>query len=673
MKKIYALLSLLLFIGIVSLAQEHTNEITTNISKNELDSIIAYNENKSILDVEESANLLTKATQKGDKLKMVQAMNMLALAHMKQGKYASAMDYINKSLDLAFTIKDPSIIAHCQFNAGLIAMEQEYYNSSIVFFKKAYANYRDNNNVYEQILTLNNLGKVYNLKKNDSALVVLNDAMELAKTKNVAERIPNILTELGNYYIVKKDYVTANNHLNKAYQLFQEKNNLSNMADIQTIMGNIFSIQNKILEAKDQYEKALSIYQKLNRSPKVIELCMKLAYIFGNKNFVSTEKYCLIALDVAEQNGYYEFTSEITTYISDLYEQRGDYSNALLYYKKYSESIIAYNQAQNDDQKKYFEQKTEVATEAVRQQERYAKLKSDQQNQKIFFVIVSIVIIGFGATFYFRYREKNKINRTLALNNAQINEQKEELQQTLFQLNENQIRLKEANATKDKMFSIIGHDLRNPIGSFKSMTEMLAADYQQFDNDTLVEIFKELSISANQTYNLLENLLFWAKSEKGEMNFKPEKINLNLIVEENVSLLLASAKNKNIHLQSLLDVKVEAFADKNMITTVIRNLVSNSLKFTPIGGRVSIAAKTIDNFVEVTIIDTGVGISEENMKKMFVKNEHFTTYGTNQEKGSGLGLTLCKEFIDRNNGKIWVESEFGKGSSFKFTLPTKAL
>jgi len=229
--------------------------------------------------------------------------------------------------------------------------------------------------------------------------------------------------------------------------------------------------------------------------------------------------------------------------------------------------------------------------------------------------------------------------------------------------------LKTAINTKDKLFSIIAHNLRGPIGSLSSALEMISEDPESMPEEEKNDFLKTLSTSVNGAYNLLENLLRWSGSQRGTIKYKPVGIDLKIIIDENIELLSGIAKEKNINLHSEIETSNMAYADEDMIMIVIQNLISNSLKFTPEFGEVKVSLAAKEDFFEISVSDTGIGMSEDNQKKLFRLDEHFTTYGTRNEKGSGLGLLVCKEFIERSNGKIWVKSNQATGSVFTFSLP----
>jgi len=233
----------------------------------------------------------------------------------------------------------------------------------------------------------------------------------------------------------------------------------------------------------------------------------------------------------------------------------------------------------------------------------------------------------------------------------------------------NEKRLSEANASKDKFFSIIAHDLKNPIYNLTSLSEFLMDNYDQWDDLKRKEFVKYIFESSKQGFNLLENLLEWSRSQTGKITVNPTLFDLTDLVNENIELAKASAKNKEIDLINTLSGEIRVFADYNTINTIVRNLISNALKFTHHGGFVKTRLTDSVNYFVFSIEDSGVGISEEIQQKLFKIDVNHSTPGTADESGTGLGLILCKEFIEKNNGKIWVESREGMGTKFFITIP----
>ncbi len=252
--------------------------------------------------------------------------------------------------------------------------------------------------------------------------------------------------------------------------------------------------------------------------------------------------------------------------------------------------------------------------------------------------------------------------------------QRMKLQELIEQLNDANQQLVKLNADKDKFFSIIAHDLKGPFQPLLGFAELLPKMATTASSNDIQEMSRKIYISAKSVYNLLENLLQWSRMQRGRLEYCPLRLELKQISEQNTRLLSANAADKGIMLRSTVPSEVFAFADEHMLDTVIRNLVSNALKFTPTGGQVTVKAeaKSLEQdtyFAEISVVDTGVGMNQAGIDKLFKIEVHFTNPGTNKEQGTGLGLIICKEMVEKNGGKIWVESELGKGTAVKFTVP----
>ncbi len=234
--------------------------------------------------------------------------------------------------------------------------------------------------------------------------------------------------------------------------------------------------------------------------------------------------------------------------------------------------------------------------------------------------------------------------------------------------------LQATNAEKDKFFSIIAHDLRSPLSAFVAATQILAEEIQSMKPDEIKEITHDLKTSATNIYTLLENLLEWSRLRRDGMDFVPEKLNLKEKIESCIDVLTEPARKKGIDLTFSIPDEMEVFADNHMLDAVIRNLVSNSVKFTPAGGKINVTAVySINHFIEIKVSDSGIGMTPELRNKLFMINEKTSRNGTEGELSTGLGLLLCKEFIEKHNGRIWVESEVGTGSIFSFTIPGNSI
>ncbi|MCX8055735.1 MAG: HAMP domain-containing histidine kinase [Ignavibacteria bacterium] len=288
---------------------------------------------------------------------------------------------------------------------------------------------------------------------------------------------------------------------------------------------------------------------------------------------------------------------------------------------------------------------------------KHATIKLASGDYRIKVKVESDDEIGDLANFF------NKMVDNISTANETIIEQ----QKILHQQN---IELKESNITKDKFFSIIAHDLKNPVSAFMGVSNFLSQTFHELSNEELKEFLDDVNNSAKQLYELLENLLMWSRCERGLIQYQPAVYELRQFITSNINLLKINADNKNISINYDLDKEYKVYTDANMLNTIIRNLCTNAIKFTHEGGTINIICREDDdNFCRISVSDNGVGIPKENLEKLFSLQNSVSTTGTKQESGTGLGLILCREFVEKHNGRIWVESTVNVGTTFHFTIP----
>lgn len=279
------------------------------------------------------------------------------------------------------------------------------------------------------------------------------------------------------------------------------------------------------------------------------------------------------------------------------------------------------------------------------------------------FMITTAIISTILTFFYQTINTKNfKIEKKLINEEIKLNEINKIIELQKIELAEN-IKL------KDKFFSIIAHDLRSPFSGLIGLSDIMTKEIETFTKEEIRNFSEVINKSANNTFNLLNELLDWSRIQIGKMPFQPEIYNVKGFIEDTVSINWQKAKSKNIKIDIKLDTDLMCYCDNSMILTVLRNLISNAIKFTNVGGEIIISSLIVHDECIISVKDDGVGISKKNLDKLFSIDSKLTTSGTANEIGTGLGLILCKEFIEKHGGRIWVESEEGIGSNFQFTLP----
>jgi len=288
------------------------------------------------------------------------------------------------------------------------------------------------------------------------------------------------------------------------------------------------------------------------------------------------------------------------------------------------------------------------------------------------------------------YRKENKLLVLGGVNSAQLLEQNETMHQlnreisnlqrdlirekytlekTLTQLNEANSELKKLNTDKDRFLSILAHDLTSNFNTLLGYSELLTENIRIYDIDKIENQINIITKTANNSYGLLEDILSWARAQSGKFPYTPKELSFLNVCNEVVESINANALAKNIKISDFSENDIAISADENMLKTILRNLISNAIKFTHKGGHINISVEKGDEYLTISVSDNGVGMDYKTIAKLFDISQSHTTYGTEDEKGTGLGLLLCKEFVEQHNGKIWVESELGKGSTFRFTIP----
>lgn len=297
----------------------------------------------------------------------------------------------------------------------------------------------------------------------------------------------------------------------------------------------------------------------------------------------------------------------------------------------------------------------------------------------IFFILVLIYYIRTRNIKQQNKKLEEKVKartKELELSRNELKRKKEELEESKEELIVNNVKLQETINTKDRFFSIIAHDLKNPMNAMLGFSDLLMKNWAEFEDFKKQKFIGIINTSTNNLFTLLTNLLDWSRSQTGDIKITFEKININSLISENIALLDGQANKKNIQLEhlSISNNNLEVWADNNMLNTVIRNIISNAIKYTPDKGKIEISAVSSENnSVNIIISDNGIGMTNEQINTLFKADKNHSTPGTNNEKGTGLGLIVCNEFIVKNNGKIFVNSKLGDGTTFIITVPSKPI
>jgi len=408
-------------------------------------------------------------------------------------------------------------------------------------------------------------------------------------------------------------------------------------------------------EGKHQYNKALNCYLEIVNSKSISPVTVRnvdtdLARICNLLNMPDKAIY-YGKLWLSTEKG----NDHIFRQMANAYALKNDWKEAFRYAKMSMTAMDSVAKEEKSSQIKNLQ----ILYETREIERENAALKMKLNFNKLLVSAFAVIIILIGMLLLILESKKNqqiRLNKLLNQKNEEISEQRD--------------RLDELNQTKNKLFSIIAHDLRGPIGSAYTFLELLTTHESEFTKEELLDNLILIKESSNATYKLLENLLTWARAQKGEIVFNPIKNNLFKLVESDIDLFISNAETKKIRVLNEIDADLTFQFDQEMINTVMRNLINNAIKYTNEGGIITISVKELDDTNEISVTDNGIGMDSDTIELLFITDlKRNRREGTKGEKGTGLGLILCKEFVWKHQGTIWAESEPGKGSTFKFTLP----
>jgi two-component system sensor histidine kinase/response regulator len=654
-----------------------------------------------------------------DILGIARSLNNIGLVYRKQGNYTKALEYFNKSLANYRIIGNTSYIAGSLNNIGNIYKKTNQYdlalenylqalrirqtkgeqnkvasiltNIGMIYedisnFSKALESYsrsleikRTLGNKKEIAYSLHIIGNTYLKSGNPSeALNYYTESLNLRKEVGDKVSIANSLKSLGNVNLELKDYTNSISYLKEALQLREDIGDIKGVSDILNDIGNFYTAVNKPNEAISYYSRTIELCKKTG-DLYLTAVCNKKIGVIRLSKGNDTEglENIKASLQIGQKINNLEIIKNAYFELFNYYNATNEKGKALEYYINYTnvkDSITSKFNSQrlveiqmNFELEESYSEISRIENEVnqltAEKKIRELELERQKNFRNLLFVIVLITLVS-GILISFQYLSKRKTNILLE---EKINE----VDKANKLLKESEEDLKILNATKDKFFSIIAHDLRNPFNALHGLAQYLFENYSDFSENEVKESLEIIYNSADDLLELLENLLHWSRTQRGKIQLTPTDIKLSEVVNKIFNQIRMNADKKKINLVNEIPSDHIIIADLDMLTVVLRNLISNAIKFSNKKGFIRVAKKESDDYTEISVMDNGVGITKENIKKLFRIDIHHSTSGTSEEQGSGLGLILCREFVEQHGGKIWVESEKNVGSTFKFTISKK--
>ena len=536
------------------------------------------------------------------------SLNVLGVINYYLGNYLLSIEYHLKSIEIKESIGNRVLLATSYNNIALVYMGIEDYDKALEYLNKSLEIHIERGNIRSTGLIKTNIGETYaRMGQNEKARIYFNEALQINKMAGSKMELANSYNGFANLFVTLKEYEHAFEYYYLALVLFTEMDVKNGIANSENGIANLFKIKEDYNSSISHAERALKNAEEINTPENIFKATNSLYYCYQRKgNFEKAFEYLLINKSVQDSLKNTEKLKKITKLELDL---------------------------------------------------KFEKMRLEKENelnrQKAFNIYLVIILISGAVILLLIIRSsRNKKNANVKLNelNAELNK---------------------VNSAKDRFFSIIAHDLKSPFMGFIGLTEIMAEDINSFSKTELSEMIKGVHNNAKNLFKLLSNLLEWAQIQQGKESFNPEAMLLADIISQNINLLIKKGEQKGIDVILNVTENQKVYADESMLNSIVRNLLSNALKFTPQGGKVNVNSKEIENsMTEVSVSDTGIGMSSELCSKLFKLEEKVGRKGTEGEDSTGLGLLLCKEFVGKHGGKIWVESKEGKGSTFYFTIPT---
>lgn len=669
---------------------------------------------------------LTIAQQREANDRQIKALLLLGKHYQHHQRYEYALDELLKAVRLSTGLKDSVAIARAKLQVGTVYGALGQSQAALNFLidaKEIFIKLNDALGVSEVNMYI---GEVFQtLGDYDQAFRFYFDASQQIEKYGDRDAQADLAIKTGSIYDVIGEFDKAFNYYGDALNLLQEAQRSSDehylkreffndmrmtkIADCYNHIAEIITKQGDLKQALDMFRQAVDFYEQINDQRRKAIPFMNIGRLYqkqGNPNLaldfynqalelsqranddnLIAQSHHLIGRAYMEREEYnnalFHFNKSLdislnvrskplskNNYenISKIYEYKNQPADALAnykYYKAFSDSLfnvrtnreIARLSIQHEIEKR---QRT---IELLEEQAKYSELREKEAQKVIWFISVVIaLVIGILGVLYWSYRRRKGLIERLS-------EKNEELEKLNRQRAQHEEELLKINSAKDKFFSIVAHDLKGPLNSLKGFTHLLSNFSGDLSREEIQQTSERLHNAVGEVSEFLEGLLTWSRAQMNTIRIEPEEIVLTELTRKNFLLLQAQADEKNIQLIQDIEPETRVMADRNALSTVFRNLISNAIKFTYQGGAIRIITERIGENVLIHFVDSGVGMSEEAVARLFRVDIRHTTSGTANEKGTGLGLIICKELIEKNNGKIHVESQKGRGTTFTVSLP----
>jgi len=590
------------------------------------------------------------------------ALHEIGKGYYFQNNYAAALEYWRMALSIREGTGDKRGAVATMNNIGIVYFEISKYEQALDYYFKALKIKEELGDKKAIANTLNNIGSVYDkLEEKELALDYFDKSMQINDELKDMGGISVNLNNIGSIYRDAKRWEEALQCYQRALEANEKLQDKLGVSIVLNNMGELYYDKGDNKKAMDYYFRSLVLKEQLEDRRGIANLANNLGRLFfNNRDYKRSEQFLKRGQEIALEVGAKDYLKDSYHYLYLLNKERGDFKTALVYNEKLGKL--------KDDMYKERVSRQIAEMQAVYQLEKkdkeIAQLAAEKAKTISTLTTMMVIIIGAGAVIalllVFYYFNK-KTSRLLAEKNKQ-------LENAVRLLKRSENKLREAIADKDRFLSIISHDLRNPLTTLLGTSGYLTKEWGNMAETELERRLRSLRKAVLQLQNLLDNLLDWSQSQLGNISVQPAVFILKTAVEENLDLFNFCAEEKGITLRLDGEDDLQVECDRKIFDTVMRNLLSNAIKFTGKGGTVTVYTEVRDAEAVISVEDTGIGLEVETAGKINQGGEVSSLPGTDKEKGTGLGLKLCRDFAARNQGNLWVESELGKGTRFSFSV-----
>ncbi len=596
----------------------------------------------------------------------IKALNKLADKYM-ESSLEKSLSFANQALEIAEKIQDKQIIADCYRKIGSIYYEVEMYKEALVYYEMEQDLRLDLQNRGDMEETYNLLGNVhFALGDTALALKLLGKSITISKSLNNTHNLGIRHYNIGKLLVQNHDPDSAFYHFESGLEIFRAASD--SLSQIRTLvaLGQIRQSKNDYMGSRKYFSRALTLASKKNLDYEMAYIAYNVALSFSETPLAA--QHLRLTLSLCEENNFYDLASLANNRLAEFSVKNGNYSEALSLKKvayAYKDSLRL-NELQSKVNflgMKYDYDLKQRELEVLRLENDIQKTNLVRQQRQRQFTMIIIIILLVAIVISIRvFLMRKKMVKSMENKRKQLEESHKELLQS-------EQNLKNLNDTKNKLFSILAHDLINPFNALLGFATMLNEGSQSLNKEEIKQYSTIIYRTAKSLFQLLENLLQWSRCQTGKIVLQKEPIDLNKLVSNILSVSQVVADKKKIGISSSFELKMEVSADPNLIGIALRNLIQNAIKFTPEKKSIRVRTGSDNGLCFIEVQDTGTGISQEDQKKLFRTDLHFTTKRTSDEQGTGLGLIIAKEFVELNGGLLKVDSVPGKGSTFTIELP----